>query len=462
MKNKTSYIIALVVLLVSLACQTIMGSGAKGTGGSTDKLFTDADRPINVTVKLDSQLAETAVISSKGGQLSAKDAAGNRFTLDIPAGALTMDTQITMTPVNSIVDLPLSKGLVAAVQFQPDGLFLYQDAILTIEPVKNIPVENQILFGYLGDGQDLHLAVPGPDFPKIQVRVPHFSGFGLGSGIATDRANLLLSRAADHEARLQQQLAEQLGQERQRQLQGKENGGEPIDMTGYFESYYGLVVRPRMLAAGSSCANGKLAIQTLLGYERMRQLLGVADDSTSSSRVQEAAALMDTVYKKCREEAIKECQEKVDPRILIAFELGYERQRQLLGSEPSTTLTQSTEEAYKICGAAFTVQGQGGDTTITGKICRLDEPFVLELTSSAGPTGTAQFKPTTLTAGTFTDQMSGGGISESGSGTYQITDLVNNPILDGQGNGCVSAAGFNNCSDYSFEANLTFIPGGCR
>jgi hypothetical protein len=462
MRKKTSYVIALLVLLVALACQTLMGSGAKGTGGPTDSLFTDANNPINVTVKLDAQLSQTAVISSQGGQLSAQDAAGNRFTLDIPAGALTMDTQITMTPVNSIDNLPLSKGLVAAVQFQPDGLFLYQDAILTIETVQNIPVENQILFGYLGEGKDLHLAAPGPDYPKIQVRVPHFSGFGLGSGIATDRANLLLSRAADHEVRLQQQLAQALSQERTRQLLGIENGGDPIDMNGFFESYYGLVVRPRMLAAGSSCANGKLAIQTLLSYERQRQLLGIGDDASSSSRVQEAAALMDTVYKKCREEAIKDCQEKVDPRILIQFELGYERQKQLLGSESNTTLTQTVEEAYKTCGAAFTAQGQGGDTTVTGQICRLDEPFELQLTSSVGPTGSAKFTPTSLTSGTFADQMGGGGISESGQGTYQVTDLLSSPILNGQGNGCVTVAGINSCNDYSFEANLTFIPGGCH
>ena len=54
------------------------------------------------------------------------------------------------------------------------------------------------------------------------------------------------------------------------------------------------------------------------------------DDGNNNS-MQDLTALMETVYTKCREEVIKECQAKVDPKILIQFELGYERQKQLLG-----------------------------------------------------------------------------------------------------------------------------------
>ena len=147
-RRMTSYVLVLFVI-ASLACQTLSFGGG-GTGSSTDALFTDSSDPINVTVELETQQAQTAMISPQGGQITAVDIAGNRFTLDIPAGALVVDTEITMTPVGSMNGLPLTNGLVGAVQFEPDGLFLYQDAILTIEPVQELPIENQIIFGYVG------------------------------------------------------------------------------------------------------------------------------------------------------------------------------------------------------------------------------------------------------------------------------------------------------------------------
>lgn len=144
-----SYVLPRVILLVlvaaSLACSTATSvlegardigvlAGGQGTGGPSDALFSNPADPVDVTVALDASQAQLAVMTPAGGELTVQDAAGNRFTLHVPAGALLIDTQITMTPVASIDDLPLTNGMVGAVQFEPDGLFLYEDAILTIEP----------------------------------------------------------------------------------------------------------------------------------------------------------------------------------------------------------------------------------------------------------------------------------------------------------------------------------------
>ena len=416
------------LMLVSAGCATatpepgthvIPGSEPpiNNTGGSTDSLLTDPDNPINVSVQLDTRFSQTALISTDGGQLSAEDAAGNRFTLDIPAGALTTDTEITMTPVSAIDGLPFTNGLVAAVQFQPDGLFLYEEAILTIESAQAIPVENQIHFGYLGDGRDLHLAIPGPDFSKIQIRVPHFSGFGVGNGIDTDRANLLLARAAEHEVRLQQEVANYIQLERIKQIFGDASESPWFDMSGRLDSYYNLVVRPRMLAAGSSCANGKLAIQTLIGHERTLQLLG----ATNSSHMGEFLGLLETVYKKCREEAIKECKEKVDPRILISFEVSYARQRQLMGSSEGFNLTTTMDEAIKICGSAFTVTGQYDVFTFSGVICNLEKTFTTKANGPMWETN-LEFTPANSQSGTFIAKgaFSSGEITSTAEGSYTI------------------------------------------
>ena len=422
------------LMLVSAGCTTVVpapntqvtpGSGPliKSTGGSADSLFTDPDNPINISVQLDSQYFQQALISTDGGQLSAQDAAGNRFTLDIPAGALATDTEIIMTPVSAIDGLPFANGLVAAVQFQPDGLFLYEDAILTIESAQTVPVENQIHFGFLGDGKDLHLAIPGPDFSKIQIRVPHFSGYGLGSGFVADRTNLMIARAAEDEVRLQQEVANYLQQERIKQEHDSANESNLDGLRGYLESYYDLVVSPRLLAAGSSCANGKLAIQTLVGHERSLQLLGADAGTSNSASIHD---LIEIVYKKCREETIKECKEKVDPSILISFEVGYERQMQLLGRPGSTTLATTMDEAIKICGGAFTVTGQYDVFTFSGVICNLEKPFTIK---ANGPMWESNFEftPANSQSGSFIVKgaLSSGEVTSAAEGTYTIGPAIN-------------------------------------
>jgi|WetSurMetagenome_2_1015567.scaffolds.fasta_scaffold20036_3 hypothetical protein len=425
--KKVIPLVSVFVIIFTSACAltSFLSKDGGGTGKATDSLFTDKANPINVTVSLEDQNAQTAVISPDGGQLTATDAAGNRFTLDIPKGALAADTEISMIPVKSMEGLPFKNGMVGSVQFEPDGLFLYEDAFLTIEPAQAVPVENQILFGYRGTGQDVHLEIPGPDKQKIQIRVPHFSGVGLGSGMATDRAALLLSRAADHEVRIRQQAADYITKQR-------ESGADDLSgITDLFQSYYGLVVRPRMLAASSSCENGKLAIQTVLGFERERQLLGSAEDS--SNAIKDLDALMDTIYAKCREEKIKECKMNKSPEVLIQFELGYERQRQLLGHSPIESIEDLLKEAIKICGMQtyHVIDTPGAPGSWSGAcIDDLSKPFSVKFTT-VGTTMSFNLSPSSSTAGSLVEnmkvEMGAVSMDYQGNGSYTIIPTDKDP-----------------------------------
>ncbi len=49
---------------------------------------------------------------------------GTKYTLTMPKDALLSAVDVTMTPVDAITGLPLTKGLVAAVQLEPHGLQL--------------------------------------------------------------------------------------------------------------------------------------------------------------------------------------------------------------------------------------------------------------------------------------------------------------------------------------------------
>lgn len=208
-------------------------------------------------------------------------------------------------------------------------------------------------------------------------------------------------------------MADYLSRERVAQLSGGEGSGVE-ELGNYLQSYYGLVIRPRLLAAGSSCANGKLAIQTFLGYERLRRLLGFAEDD-GPGVMQELVEVMQRLYNECREEAIAECQAKVDPGVLIEFELAYERQLQLLGAGGSINLATMVEDAYRICGQSYSISGGAGDFHGTGTTCSLEKPWTF---SGSGVTVT--FTPSSATGGTYAYSGAMSGIAVSGSGEYRV------------------------------------------
>jgi len=281
--TKSIYSALFLIALLLGSCGGGGGSTAATTPttnatAASNALFTDAADPVNVTVTTDTVRAASQIVTTSGATLNATAADGSQFTLVIPANAVTQDTTITMTPISGVTGLPLTNGLVAGVQFAPDGLFLEKEATLTIVPAVTVPVANQTFLGYLGAGNDLHLVSPATPSAAIQMKVGHFSGMLLGNGISADRAALYLKRAADHEARLEQEIARVLSEERKKQLLGVDDGTTAdASLPSYLDSYYGLVVRPRVLAASASCANAKLALQTYLGYQRKVALLGVTD-----------------------------------------------------------------------------------------------------------------------------------------------------------------------------------------
>jgi hypothetical protein len=140
---------------------------------------------LKVTIALDESAGAKGVISSTGGTLSATAADGTKFTLTIPEKALLSDQEIGLTPVSSIDGLPLSGGLVAAVDLKPDGLVLFQPATLTIEPAKGVSPKEYVSFSYNGSGEELFLYPADVTDTTVTVSLMHFTGFGGGNGSAS-------------------------------------------------------------------------------------------------------------------------------------------------------------------------------------------------------------------------------------------------------------------------------------
>jgi hypothetical protein len=168
-------------------------------GGSDDPTEALPPKPV-----LETASATSADITPGGGVLEATAADGTRYRLEIPAGALRDTVRITMTPVTRIDNLPLSGGMVGAVDLQPAGLQLRRSAALRIGTTAP-PRAGLTFSGFSvedgGTKTTRELAVARAN--EVLVLVQHFSAPGAGFGTTQDLISLdvpSFRTAAEHEA----------------------------------------------------------------------------------------------------------------------------------------------------------------------------------------------------------------------------------------------------------------------
>ncbi len=296
-----------------------------------DWVFDETAEPINLSLSLAEDQAAEALIPVTGGSLTVTGPDGTRFTLDIPTDALLAETHIRMIPAVYVSGMPSGLEQTVLVQLEPEGLFFNDYATLTIVPTAAVPIDEQIMFGYHNHGEGMYLAPLVVDSEAVQLQILHFSGYGLSKGLLADLEPVRRRLGGSVEDRITSQVSSLLSQERQRKQLGMGEGQFP-DLGPLMQEYMEKVVKPRIAAAGESCASGHLAMQTLLSLERQRQLLGVGGES-GDSLMDQVIELMPDVGKICLQEEYELCRdEHIVHRILPAY-LGIERQKQLLGIE---------------------------------------------------------------------------------------------------------------------------------
>ena len=128
----------------------------------------------------------------EGGKIETTGSNGTLYSLEIPANALSGqdDVPITMIPILRIDNFPLSGGLLAGVQFEPDGLQFVKPAILKFELPYQIPADEIIGFSYYGDGEDFHMVPMTIEGTEITFTLLSFSGWGAGKGTIEEFARL--------------------------------------------------------------------------------------------------------------------------------------------------------------------------------------------------------------------------------------------------------------------------------
>jgi hypothetical protein len=259
-----------------LTIAALAGCRDQPAESKTVEVFPLHANPVRVALSRDSSHRVRAAVPVGGGTITAMGSDGSRFTLTIPPNALPSDTPVTVTPVSSIAGLPLSGGLVAAVQLEPEGLHFNAPVVLRIEPVRTVLPAEQIGFGYLRDGDDFH-PYPVDSGSGLQVRLLHFSGAGIATGSRAEASALAQRAPASAEAQLEQKIWELLEAEHQLQVQGEAGDAEfGQKLTVLLDDFYRNVVVPKLEAARSTDDWRVMfdAVQTATFFARTANMIG--------------------------------------------------------------------------------------------------------------------------------------------------------------------------------------------
>jgi len=290
-------VLVLLLVAVSSSCRLLNRTTSRGKGPAID--FVTAGKPLNVTVHLDKQQTASKLVPRTGGSVSLTAIDGSKFTLDVPPNALDADTMITMTMVKSIAGAPIGEDPPAAVQLEPSGLFFKELATLTIVPAREIPIKNQIIFGYEGDGKDYHLAVVDSKSKDIKVKLMQFSGAGVGNSDSAWAANLQI-QASDARTRLLQKFGELTQGDRKSDVLGGDENEAGANFDSIVDQFYDQVILKDIAAAELDCKFAPQGINDLLLLERFQKTFGGVDSAFATRGFAEKMQRLTEIRDNCK------------------------------------------------------------------------------------------------------------------------------------------------------------------
>lgn len=319
----------------------------------------------SVSPATDPSASSAALVSpADGGWVSLTLRNGVIISAQFPTNALLEDNLVRLTAVTNLTGLPTAQGLLAGAVLEPVGQVLSAPVLLEFQFPKNIPASRISSFAFRGSNPRLHLVPDLVSSNRVRIFMDQLGGFGCGvftldeldalaataspprtlrSAIRphatleecfpddVKEAEALNQELTDKIAPLQQEAARILGRARQEQLLGVEDVGNPelATIMDYGQDFYDRELAPRAPAAAKKCAVAKELLPWMLGWERQRQLLGVAsDDEPMDPRITD---LMCNGLANCDRQIMDCCQRLGGDSRLVAQLLGNERQRQLLG-----------------------------------------------------------------------------------------------------------------------------------
>jgi hypothetical protein len=299
-------------------------------------------QPLAAAVVPDGARAVSQTVSAAtGASLTATGPDGTTYTLTVPADALGADLTITLTPVARFTSLPFNGSDTAeawGVQLAPAGQHFLKPLNLRIAPPPGttLPLVEQLPFSWGEGGAGVALAMLDPASSAIDLKLMHFSGWAIARhrlGLSASLSGLRDRLGGDATARLESAMAERLAAVRQQQQAGSTDGGalNAEELAAYLAEFDRQVIQPRLAAAGQSCANSRLAQETLAMSARGHQLLGLADPNADAM-----ASLLWPGANLCMAEEYTKCHDFHIVQDIIPAALTIMRQAQLLGQESTT------------------------------------------------------------------------------------------------------------------------------
>ena len=418
--------------------------------------------PLTVDAQLDTQKTSTAAIGPEGGSITLKDAKGVDYKLDIPAGALDVQTDITLTAVKNIGGLPLDGGMLGAVKIEPEGLELNGLATLSITLPDNQP-SNKFMnlgFAFSGTGTEFHLKpvygqksvsglLPGDSgggrlsSPVRQIgagivmETLVMYGIGVGQGTSDNASQLAQYHApTDNNAALdQKQAASQTVPDAiQRKYQG--------DLEDVLTYNYGYAVFTSMLLAGN-CNQLKKAVANMDSFlvrsenaitrgAQRPEMITAEQQELWNKLTDKIKDVVDHAADDCkktpndntgtnkdltRATAEAGCLDGLLARIANPPSPFYKKLQNKMISKFGDTALADRSNTLDKCLPSYKASG-GMGYVFKGEICSLKKPF--KLTADGDGHFDVSFSPSSALSGTMSAVGGGGGCTDNGSGAYTV------------------------------------------
>lgn len=388
--------------------------------------------PLTVDAQLDAtKTASAKIIPDAGGSISLTDSKGVEYKLDIPAGALVIPTDITLTAVKEIGALPLDGGLLGAVKIEPDGLVLNEVATLTIVLPEN-QASNDLAtlgFAFSGNGTEFHLkpvydqnirtslmpvfggahlsSMARQNGASIVMETLVMYGIGIGAGTAQNAAELVRASApTDSDAALDQQTAAAMAQIPQAFINQRE--GILTDAHAFMSG----AVSNIAIQGASNCGELKKAISSMESWliHTDTWARNGADKGKLGDIEKELWDQLTDKMGNIVQNATEDCEKKPEDKTTeaVAAEVGcldallvkianssgsfYEKLRSKMTRFGNDTAISDQIGKLDKCLPSYIASGN-----LEGEICHLDHPYKLD--TSGELSLEAQFNPTSALSG---------------------------------------------------------------
>lgn len=327
--------------------------------------FIGPSAPLDLVVTPSEANLAQRVVGPTGGSVSATGPDGTVYRLEVPAGALLMDTPITMTPLADVTGYPFAAEPErrVGVQLAPNGLEFQTSATLMIEPQGGVPQGSVAMLSYRAQGRDAGVELPDESADGLTLSIDHFSGYTAVWPIKEAEWRQLARQKQElAEWRMTSELNALLAFRRGMILAGADPRTIYSDLDlarEYMPQYVSDILQPRLEAAGVGCSEGQRAIATWFGFWRTLQLLGLAEDPaffptiglttyTNANDLPEAV-LLNTVTT-CQREALARCLATGDFFGLYRVYFSLQRVVELLGREMDPHWGQQLLDDADRCG----------------------------------------------------------------------------------------------------------------